>query len=144
MNDYITMEEVHQHSYVMIPKELFFNERYKSMSNNSRVVYAFLLDRLNLSVRNGWCDKLGRVYLIFTREKLSEAVGVSVRQMTREMKQLRELDLIEEKVQGLNKPNLIYIKKIKYETTQEKDELMSELRDLKEFRQRQLRNWGEL
>ena len=144
MSNYITMDEVFQHSYIMIPKELFFNEKYKDLSNNSRVLYAFLLDRLQLSIANGWHDNLNRVYLIFTRERLAEAVGISVRQVSREMKLLREVGLIEEKVNGLNKPNWIYIKKIDYQVTEEKDPLMSELKRLREFKKRQMEIWGEV
>ncbi|MCI9626820.1 MAG: hypothetical protein HFI90_08555 [Clostridia bacterium] len=42
------------------------------------------------------------------------------------MKQLKEVGLITEKRQGLNKPNLIYIGKIDYTTSQENGERQEE------------------
>jgi hypothetical protein len=137
MNNYITISEVHQHSYVMIPKELFVNERYSRLTNNSRVLYAFLLDRLHLSTANLWYDKEGRVYLIFSRENLAKAIGVSTRQITREMNLLKELDLVEEKVNGLNKPNWIYLKKINYEKTEIKAPTSEDIWDSIQFVQKQ-------
>lgn len=113
--NYTKVSEIRQHSYLIVPKELFLNERYSKLNNDARVTYAFLLDRLQLSVKNGWHDEQDRVFLIFTREKLAEIVGVSLRSMTTIMRQLVEVELVEEKRQGLNKPNLIYIGKITYE-----------------------------
>jgi len=113
--NYTKLSEIRQHSYLIVPKELFLNERYAKLSNDARITYSFLLDRLSLSVKNGWHDEEDRVFLIFTRESLAEMVGTSLRSMTTIMKQLNDVELVKETRQGLNKPNLIYIGKISYE-----------------------------
>ena len=52
--------------------------------------------------------------------KSSEKLGLSEKTVTKAFKQLSDVDLIEEKKQGLEKPNLIYVAKLQYE---EKDKI---------------------
>lgn len=114
---YMNINEIRQYSYLILPKELFTNKLYQELNNDARIIYGFLLDRLQLSVKNKWHDKNGNVYLIFTREQLAAAAGISVRTVSRAMNLLREAELIEEVRQGLSKPNLIYIGKLKYDSS---------------------------
>jgi hypothetical protein len=58
---------------------------------------------------NGWVNGKGEVYFIFTREKMADMLGVSVKTAIKSVKQLEKLDLFSEERQGLNKPNLIYL-----------------------------------
>ena len=70
-----------------------------------------MLDRMNLSAKNGWVDELGRVYIIFTIEEVKGALGCAEKKA---VKLLHELEnrcgLIERKRIGLGKPNYIYVK----------------------------------
>ena len=54
------------------------------------------------------------IFLIFKREDLADMLGICTTTVWRAIKQLKEVGLIAEKRQGLNKPNLIYIGKIDY------------------------------
>ena len=66
---FISQKEIYQYKFYMIPKELFVNERYTSLSPTAILLYGILLDRLTLSIKNNWIDKNENVYLIFTRKK---------------------------------------------------------------------------
>ena len=58
--------ETLEHKYYQIPQELFVNEKYKNkLNSDSKILYAFLLDRLSLSQKNHWIDEDNNVYLIF-------------------------------------------------------------------------------
>lgn len=119
--DYYKSNETLSHKYYQIPQELFENSLYKeNLNSDSKILYAFLLDRLSLSKRNHWVDNNNRIFLIFTRQEVQEKLGLSEKTVTKAFKQLADADLIEEKRQGLGKPNLIYVAKIQYE---EKDEI---------------------
>ena len=53
----------------------------KSNDGFSKRLYGFpssaiLLDRMNLSARNGWPDEEGRVYIIFTIEEIKDALVI--------------------------------------------------------------------
>lgn len=114
--DYYKNNEILENSYYQIPQELFINKLYKEkLNSDSKILYAFLLDRLSLSQKNHWFDKLNRVYLIFTREEVQDKLCLSEKTVTKAFKQLTDTNLIAEKRQGLGKPNLIYVGKIQHE-----------------------------
>ncbi len=114
--DYYKNNEILENSYYQIPQELFINKLYKEkLNSDSKILYAFLLDRLSLSQKNHWFDELNRVYLIFTREEVQDKLCLSEKTVTKAFKQLTDTNLIAEKRQGLGKPNLIYVGKIQYE-----------------------------
>ena len=117
--DFYKINETLNNKYYQIPQELFINSLYKEkLNSDSKILYAFLLDRLSLSQKNHWFDKEGRVYLIFTREEVQNKLCLSEKTVTKAFKQLVEVNLIAEKRQGLGKPNLIYVGKIQHEETE--------------------------
>ena len=109
--DYFYGAQADQFAFYRIPKALFTDERFKSISAEAKILYGILLDRMSLSRKNGWLDEQGRVFIIFTLEEVMEAIGCADQKAT---KLLNELDskagLIERKRQGLGKPNLIFVK----------------------------------
>lgn len=114
--DYYKNNEILENNYYQIPQELFVNNLYKEkLNSDSKILYAFLLDRLSLSQKNHWFDEYDRVYLIFTREEVQSKLCLSEKTVTKAFKQLTDTNLIAEKRQGLGKPNLIYVGKIQHE-----------------------------
>ena len=61
--DYFYGGEAEQYSFYRIPKVLFTDQNYSSMTMEARVLYGLLLDRMGLSARNGWLDSCGRVFI---------------------------------------------------------------------------------
>ena len=55
-------------SFYRIPKALFQEQRFQNLSTDAKTLYGILLDRMSLSVKNGWLDKQNRVFIIFTME----------------------------------------------------------------------------
>ena len=114
--EYYKNNEVLENKYYQIPQELFVSSLYKDkLNSDSKILYAFLLDRLSLSIKNHWVDENKRIYLIFTREEVQAKLNLSDKTVTKAFKQLGEVKLVEEKRQGLGKPNLIYVGKIQHE-----------------------------
>ena len=75
MYDYFYGAEAEQFFFYRIPKVLFTVERFRSVSAEAKVLYGLLLDRMSLSCKNGWLDRAGRVYIIFTIEEVMTALG---------------------------------------------------------------------
>ncbi len=115
------IDETLQHSYYQMPQELFCNEKYKRLSIEAKVIYSFLLNRMNLSRMNKWINDKGEIYLIYTRKEIQSKLNLSDKPVTRAFKELREAKLIKEEKQGFGKPNLIYIGKIEQEELQIND-----------------------
>ena len=67
MYDYFYGAEAEQFSFYRIPKVLFTEERFRSVSAEAKVLYGLLLDRMSLSCKNGWLDQAGRVYHLHHR-----------------------------------------------------------------------------
>ena len=44
-------------SFYRIPKALFQEPRFQSLSTDAKTLYGILLDRMSLSVKNGWLDE---------------------------------------------------------------------------------------
>jgi hypothetical protein len=61
MCDYFYGQQADQFTFYRIPKALFTEERFRSISMDAKVLYGILLDRMALSRRNGWLDKNERV-----------------------------------------------------------------------------------
>ena len=97
-------------SFYRMPKLLFQSDHYKKLSTDAKVLYGLLLDRMDLSAKNGWCDEQGRVYIIFTVEEIMEKLNCGNKKASQLLSELEiKAGLIERLRQGLGKPNLIYV-----------------------------------
>ena len=56
MNKYFKISDAKNFAFYKVPKALF-EEKYKSVSTDAKMLYGLLLDRMYLSVKNGWIDK---------------------------------------------------------------------------------------
>lgn len=108
--DYFYEEQSGQFAFYRIPKSLFTDQRFRGISTTAKVLYGLLLDRVSLSARNRWIDEEGRVYVYYTLESIQSDLQCANEKATRLMKELEKSGLIERKVQGLCKPNKIYVK----------------------------------
>lgn len=100
-----------QFTFYRVPKLFFTQEEYRSMTTDDKLLYGMLLDRMNLSAKNGWQDQQGRVYIIYPIEEIMSDMGCADNKATKLLDDLeKRYGLIERKRQGLGKPNLIYVK----------------------------------
>ena len=109
--DYFYGQQADQFTFYRVPKVLFTEESFWNVSTDAKLLYGILLDRMNLSARNGWLDDAGRVYIIFTIEEIKSSLGCAEKKAVKLLDELeKKCGLIERKRQGLGKPNLIYVK----------------------------------
>lgn len=110
MFDYFYGQSGEMFSYFRMPKILFRDIKFKDLSTDVKTLYGILLDRMGLSVKNGWLDEQGRVYIIFPVQEVMDALGCADNKATKLFRELEKFGLIERKRRGLGKPNLIYVK----------------------------------
>ena len=84
---------VEKNSFYIMPKEIF-NEEYSGLSNNAKLIYMMLLDRVNLSIKNNKANEQGEVYVIFTRDELVKKLNISKRNISYCFRQLENHRLI--------------------------------------------------
>ena len=71
MFDYFYGQSGEMFSYFRVPKILFRDIKFKDLSTDAKTLYGILLDRMGLSVKNGWLDEQGGVYIIALMLKLT-------------------------------------------------------------------------
>ena len=95
--------------HMQMPRWLFSDPRYADMSLDAKVAYTFLLNRFQLSRRNGWVNDAGEVFVIFPRKALAKELRVCEQRVTAAFRKLAELQLIWEKRCGRGDANQIYL-----------------------------------
>ena len=65
------------------------------LSTDAKTLYGILLDRMGLSVKNGWLDEQGRVYIIFPVQEVMDALGCADNKATKLFRELKKFGLIE-------------------------------------------------
>lgn len=107
------VHEADEFIFYRIPKLLTTDKRLRTLSTDAKFLYGILLDRMGLSIENGWLDERGDVYIYYTVEEIMKVLNCGSEKAT---KLLAELDgrsgigLIERVRQGQGKPTKIYIK----------------------------------
>jgi uncharacterized phage protein (TIGR02220 family) len=97
-------------SFFKFPKPFIYDEKYKTLSNNAKMLYMLLFDRLELSLKNGWHDKEGNVFQYYTNEQLMIDLNYnSNNTIIKIKKELKDAGLMTEVRQGMNLPNRIYL-----------------------------------
>ena len=64
--DYYYGIEAEQFSFYRVPRLLIKDERFKGLSSDAKLLYGLMLDRMSLSMKNGWLDDENRAYIIYT------------------------------------------------------------------------------
>ena len=111
--DYYYGIEADQFSFYRVPRLLIKDERFKGLSSDAKLLYGLMLDRMSLSMKNGWLDEENRAYIIYTVDAIMEDLGCAKATCVKIMKELdseKGIGLIEKKRRGLGKPDIIYVK----------------------------------
>jgi len=109
MPEYYYGAESEQFAFYRVPKILFEAESVKDISTDAKLLYGLMLDRMQLSAKNGWVDDYGRVYIYFTVKQIMDALSCCNRTVTKLLHELEDVQLIERIRGGLTKPDRIYV-----------------------------------
>lgn len=93
MFDYYYGNEAEQFTFLRVPKFLFSDKIFSSLSSDAKILYSLMLDRMSLSVKSGWLDEKNRVYIIFTHEEARQCMNCGGDKCVKILRSLKELDL---------------------------------------------------
>ena len=62
---------------LQIPKILFRDPKYKKMTVDAKVLYALLLDRMNVATFNGWIDEQGERFVIYPKSEMKKDLNAT-------------------------------------------------------------------
>lgn len=103
--------------HLQMPRWLFADPVYASLSLHAKVAYTFLLNRCQLSQRSGWVNDRDEVYIIFTREELAREMQISYRRAISCFAELTDAKLIWEVRRGRGLPNHIYLAQVEHDAS---------------------------
>lgn len=109
--EYLRPQSGRRYSYYSIPKLLFDHPAFDGLDYGAKILYAVALSKASLSAEHAdkYTDKLGRLYIIYTLEEITQDLRCGKGTAMKLLKQLTEIGLIEKKRQGQGKPALIYV-----------------------------------
>ena len=111
--DYFYGSQADSFAFYRIPRVLVTGDEFRSLSTDAKLLYGLMLDRMGLSIRNGWYDDEGRVFIYYRADEIQVDLNCG---HDKALKLLAELDtakgigLIERAKQGQGKPTIIYVK----------------------------------
>ncbi len=108
--DYYYGNQAEQFSFIKIPRMLLLDPTFAPLSIQSKLLYGVLLDRMGLSMRNGWFDEENRVYIIYQISEIQDDLGFSKRKAIDYLTELERFGLVEKKRRGRGLPSILYIK----------------------------------
>ena len=97
-------------SFTRLPNFLFEAPIFTPLSNEAKILYAFILRRTDLSRKNGWADEYGRIYLYYPINEVVELLHCGRQKAVNTLRELQYAGLVEIQKQGCGKPNCIYPK----------------------------------
>ena len=128
--DYYYGAEAEQFTFIRVPKVLFTDkEHFGSLSNEAKLMYGLLLERMSLSRKNNWIDDENRVYIIFLIEEIEEIMDVchdKALNILKELDDVNGIGLVKKKRRGLGLPSILYVKNF---IINESDSLRNEKQD---------------
>ena len=108
--NYYYGSQAEQFSFVRIPRIMLTDKSFQSLSMTAKVLYGVLLDRMSLSMKNGWLDEDNRVYIIYQIGEIMEDLGFTKKKAMDLLQELEGFGLLEKKRRGHGLPNILFVK----------------------------------
>lgn len=96
-------------SFTILPKVLFTEEKYSSLTADAKILYSLMLDRIKLSSANGWKDENGNIYEYFGISEIQRYLSCSKSTAISRKKELMSAGLIRSEKQLRLLPDRIYV-----------------------------------
>lgn len=99
--------------FIKIPKALILEEEFRDICMDAKLLYAFMLDRSQLSMKNEWFDDQGRVYIVYTVKNIMKDLHCCKQKAVKLLNELEnDAGLIKRKHRGIKNCSLIYVLEI--------------------------------
>ena len=99
-------------TFFRLPKCLVNNVYFAELSADAKLLYAFFLDRVSLSIKNGWIDDKGRVFIYYSVKRVCKDLNCGTQKACKLLDELEKSGALERTRQGPGKPNKLYLKKV--------------------------------
>lgn len=111
-DNFYTVSDKKREEFYKVPKDLFILKKYANLSNEARLLYGILKDRLAISIKNNWVDEDGFIYFNYSRQSIADLLMVSLNTAKARFKELRDVNLLLEKGGKKGESLKLYLLKI--------------------------------
>ena len=115
---------------LLVPKALFKDERYCSLSTTAKVLYSLMLDRLKYAAQNRWIDQKGKRYVIYPKSEMIRDLNSTRYRVDYAVSELESMGNMVRVVKDNGRPNRCYINDI---SKNEEENAMMTIKDLMEM-----------
>ena len=103
--NYFWGQDVEMSQFYRVPKALYTGEYFRGISFEAKAIYGMMIDRVSLSIKNGWLDEDGKTYIHYSVADIMADTGCGKNKILKCLKELEEdVRLIERKKQGQGRP----------------------------------------
>ena len=110
--DYFYGDEARVDSFCRLPRIFVTDEFYRAIPIEIKVLYSLMLDRVAVSMRNGWREN-GRVFIYFTLNEAMRLVHVGRHKAVSLFARMETLGLIRRRKQERGKPDRIFVREFR-------------------------------
>ena len=116
-----------------VPKVLFYDKQYEDLSMDAKLIYALLLDRKEMAIRNEWVDEYGDTYVIYPKQEMKKYLNISRYRIDQALAELEEHDqMVEVTVPYPGKLCQFYVKDITDNEKQMEEDIMKKMKESNE------------
>ena len=113
-----------------VPKVLFYDKQYEDLSMDAKLIYALLLDRKEMAIRNEWVDEYGDTYVIYPKQEMKKYLNISRYRIDQALAELEEHDqMVEVTVPYPGKLCQFYVKDITDNEKQMEEDIMKKMKE---------------
>lgn len=113
-----------------VPKVLFYDKQYEDLSMDAKLIYALLLDRKEMVIRNEWVVEYGDTYVIYPKQEIKKYLNISRYRIDQALAELEEHDqMVEVAVPYPGKLCQFYVKDITDNEKQMEEDIMKKMKE---------------
>ena len=105
----LNKKDLKNQSYFIFPKYILTDDIFKDISNDSKILYCYLYDRVSLSIRHKKYDKNGNLFIICPIKEVMNILNCQTQKAVKCMNELEKKGLISKVYKGYYQPNYIYV-----------------------------------
>ena len=95
--------------FLKVPHVLLYGEKFTTMTVEAKLLYALMQDRVSLSAKYNWRDKLGQLYIYYTIKEIEKMLNCGHNQALRILDELETMNLIRRVHQRKGRPTKFYV-----------------------------------
>ena len=88
--NYFWGQDVEMSKFYRVPKALYTGEYFRGISFEAKAIYGMMIDRVSLSIKNGWLDEDGKTYIHYSVADIMADTGCGKNKILKCLKELEE------------------------------------------------------